>query len=164
TGTKSLPCTSAAADGLQQRGVGSAVLHVSPEYYLRITAHGKLQVSQKIRPDAFIYTAVKAVDLSGQEEALEEKFRIVFKERIQALFDEFLFLEAAERLAGVYPALRQKIEYTPLSNRTKNCLLAADVITVGDLVQYSPGELRSLRNMGEKSVKEIENFVAGLGI
>ena len=47
TGTKSLPCTSAAADGLQQRGVGSAVLHVSPEYYLRITAHGKLQVSQK---------------------------------------------------------------------------------------------------------------------
>ena len=47
TGTKSLPCTSAAADGLQQRGVGSAVLHVSPEYYLRITAHGKLQVSRE---------------------------------------------------------------------------------------------------------------------
>ena len=31
--------------GSTQRGVRSAVLHVSAEYYLWITAHGKLQVS-----------------------------------------------------------------------------------------------------------------------
>ena len=35
---ESLPCST-------QRGVKSAVPHVSAEYYLRITAHGKLRVS-----------------------------------------------------------------------------------------------------------------------
>lgn len=80
----------------------------------------------------------KAIDFTGQEEALEEKFRIAFKDRIQELYEE-------------------------LSNRTKNCLRAADVETVADLVQYSPGELRSFRNMGVKSMKEIEEFIAELG-
>ena len=69
-----------------------------------------------------------------------------------------------ERLAVKYPALKGKISDTPISNRTKNCLRAADVETVADLVQYSPAELRPFRNMGEKSLKEIEEFVASLGI
>ena len=67
-------------------------------------------------------------------------------------------------MAVKYPAMKGKIEDTPLSNRTKNCLRAADVVTVADLAQYSPAELRSFRNMGEKSVKEIEDFIAGIGI
>ena len=121
-------------------------------------------IKKKIRPDAFIYDLMKAVDLSGQDETLEEKFRIAFKDRIQELYEEFLFQESIERLAVKYPALKGKIADTPLSNRTKNCLRAADVKTVAGLVQYSPGELRSLRNMGEKSVKEIEEFIAGIGI
>lgn len=123
-------------------------------------------MKKKIHPDAFIHDLIKAeaVDLSSQEEALEEKFRIAFKNRIQELYEEFLFEESIERLAVKYPALKGKISDTPLSNRTKNCLRASDVETVADLVQYSPGELRSFRNMGEKSVKEIEGFVASLGI
>lgn len=121
-------------------------------------------MKKKIRPDAFIYPIMKAVDLSGQEEALEKKFRIAFEDRIRELYEEFLLQESIERLAVKFPALKGKISDTPLSNRTKNCLRAADVETVAGLVQYSPGELRSLRNMGAKSVKEIEEFIAGLGI
>ena len=123
-----------------------------------------MTMKKKLSPDAFIYAAVKAVDFSGQEEALNEKFRIAFKDRLQELVDDFLFQESIERLAADFPALKGKIADTPLSNRTKNCLRVADVVTVADLVQYSPAELRSFRNMGKKSVKEIEDFIAGIGI
>jgi len=123
-----------------------------------------IKKKKKISPEAFINSMSKAIDFTGQKEALEEKFRIAFKDRIQELYEEFLFQESIERLAVKFPALKGKISDTPLSNRTKNCLRAADVETVADLVQYSPGELRYLRNMGGKSVKEIEEFIAGLGI
>ncbi len=42
-------------------------------------------------------------------------------------------------------------------------LRAASIETVADLTQYSLGELRSFRNMGAKSMKEIEEFIAELG-
>ena len=121
-------------------------------------------IKKKISPDAFIYPAFKALDLSGQDDAMVEKFREVYKDRIQELFDEFLFLEAIERLSVVSPALKSKIEDTPLSNRAKNCLKAESIETVANLVQYSNAELRSFRGMGAETVKEIEGFVASLGI
>jgi len=121
-------------------------------------------IKKTIRPDAFIHTAVKAVDISSEEEELEKKFQEKYRDRIQELYNVFLQEEALERLAGIHPALRTKIKDTPLPNRAKNALSAADVVTVGDLVQFSPDELRAFRNMGAGTLKEIEAFVASLGI
>ena len=67
-------------------------------------------------------------------------------------------------MAVVYPALKEKIEDTSLSNRSKNALAAACIETVADLVQYSPRELKMFRNMGANSVKEIEGFVTSIGL
>lgn len=121
-------------------------------------------IKKTIKPDAFIYSAVKSMNLSGEEEGLFQKFREKYRDRIQELYNVFLMEEALERLAGIHPALRTKIKDTPLPNRAKNVLRAADVVTVGDLVQFSPDELRAFRNMGAGTVKEIEKFVASLGI
>lgn len=121
-------------------------------------------IKKTIRPDAFIHAAVKSVNLSGEEEGLFQKFREKYRDRIQELYNVFLQEEALERLAGIHPVLRTKINDTPLPNQAKNVLRAADVVTVGDLVQFSPDELRAFRNMGAGTVKEIEKFVASLGI
>lgn len=119
---------------------------------------------KKISPDAFIHSSLVSFDFSSEEKSLQKKFREVFKEEIQELYQEFLILETLERLSGDFPVLKHSIDDTPLSNRSKNCLRAADIETVGDLVQYSPAELKLFRNLGYNSVKEIVEFVKGIGL
>ncbi|MCX7715906.1 MAG: DNA-directed RNA polymerase subunit alpha [Endomicrobia bacterium] len=48
------------------------------------------------------------------------------------------------------------IENLGLSNRPKNCLKENKIETIGQLVQKTEDELRSLRNLGEKSLQEIK--------
>jgi DNA-directed RNA polymerase alpha subunit len=120
-------------------------------------------LKKKISPDAFIHSSLVSFDFSSEEKSLQKKFREVFKERIQELYQEFLILETLERLSADFPLLKHSIDDTPLSNRSKNCLHAANIETVGDLVQYSPAELKLFRNMGANSVKEIVDFVKGIG-
>ena len=52
--------------------------------------------------------------------------------------------------------LSQSIEILGLSNRPKNCLKENKILTIGDLVVKSRDELKLLRNLGEKSIDEIE--------
>lgn len=53
-----------------------------------------------------------------------------------------------------------------LSVRALNCLKGADVETLGDLLMNytSARKMRNLRNSGKKSIREIEEFVASLGL
>jgi|GEM_PF-6842416 len=43
-----------------------------------------------------------------------------------------------------------------MSLRTHNCLMRAGIRTVGDLLDHSWEEIRALRNMGEKCLRELE--------
>ncbi len=52
--------------------------------------------------------------------------------------------------------LSQPIEILGLSNRPKNCLKDNKILTIGDLVVKTREELKLLRNLGEKSIDEIE--------
>jgi DNA-directed RNA polymerase subunit alpha len=47
-----------------------------------------------------------------------------------------------------------------ISVRTCNCLHAADIDTVGDLIRYTANDLLKFRNMGKKSLDEIYEFLA----
>ena len=51
-----------------------------------------------------------------------------------------------------------------LSVRALNCLKAAEVETVADLVSYSKADLMKFRNFGKKSLTELEDVVAKLGL
>lgn len=55
--------------------------------------------------------------------------------------------------------LDKKIKDCEISLRTKNCLVAADIETVGELVDYKKIDLLRLRNFGKKSLQEIEYFL-----
>lgn len=60
--------------------------------------------------------------------------------------------------------LKAKLSEDDLSVRALNCLRAANVETVGQLVQYNRSDLLKFRNFGKKSLTEIEELLERLGL
>jgi DNA-directed RNA polymerase subunit alpha len=60
--------------------------------------------------------------------------------------------------------LKTKLVDMDLSVRALNCLKAADVETLGDLVQFNKNDLLKFRNFGKKSLTELEELVKTKGL
>ena len=60
--------------------------------------------------------------------------------------------------------LKTKLVDKDLSVRALNCLKAADVETIGDLVKLNRNELLKFRNFGKKSLTELDALLASLGL
>ena len=60
--------------------------------------------------------------------------------------------------------LKTKLSDQDLSVRALNCLKAADVDTVGDLVKLHRNELLKFRNFGKKSLTELDELLANLNL
>ena len=60
--------------------------------------------------------------------------------------------------------LKTKLVDLDLSVRALNCLKAADVDTLGELVQYNKSDLMKFRNFGKKSMTELEKLVDKKGL
>lgn len=60
--------------------------------------------------------------------------------------------------------LKTKLVDKDLSVRALNCLKAADVETIGDLVKLNRNELLKFRNFGKKSLTELDALLAALGL
>lgn len=61
-----------------------------------------------------------------------------------------------------YITRQDDISALPLSVRALNCLRRADIHTIGEMMDYPADELINIRNMGKKSVEEIQAFVQAL--
>ncbi|MGY6560588.1 MAG: DNA-directed RNA polymerase subunit alpha [Luteibaculaceae bacterium] len=60
--------------------------------------------------------------------------------------------------------LKSKLVDLDLSVRALNCLKAADIETLGDLVSYNRNDLLKFRNFGKKSLTELEDLVEAKGL
>ena len=60
--------------------------------------------------------------------------------------------------------LKTKLSDQDLSVRALNCLKAADVETVGDLVRFNRNDLLKFRNFGKKSLSELDDLLATLNL
>ncbi|MDO5035803.1 MAG: DNA-directed RNA polymerase subunit alpha [Porphyromonas sp.] len=60
--------------------------------------------------------------------------------------------------------LKSKLADLGLSVRALNCLRAAEVETLGDLVKYDSEQLLKFRNFGKKSLAEVEKLLEGLDL
>ena len=60
--------------------------------------------------------------------------------------------------------LKTKLVDMDLSVRALNCLKAADVETLGDLVSFNKSDLLKFRNFGKKSLTELDDLVEGKGL
>ena len=72
--------------------------------------------------------------------------------------------EVDEEVLHMRQVLKQKLSDMNLSVRALNCLKAADVETLGDLVQFNKNDLLKFRNFGKKSLTELDDLLAGLNL
>jgi len=87
--------------------------------------------------------------------------------------DEKITLDAAEKTVTeefdetslhIRQLLKTKLVDLDLSVRALNCLKAADVETLGDLVAFNKNDLLKFRNFGKKSLTELEELVKTKGL
>jgi DNA-directed RNA polymerase subunit alpha len=60
--------------------------------------------------------------------------------------------------------LDKSVEELELSVRSSNCLRAAELKSIGELVQKGEAEMLKFRNFGRKSLKEIQDILAEMGL
>ena len=60
--------------------------------------------------------------------------------------------------------LRMSIKEIELSVRSSNCIEAANIKTIGDLVQKTEAEMLKYKNFGKKSLNEIKAILTGMGL
>lgn len=60
--------------------------------------------------------------------------------------------------------LSKSVDELELSVRSSNCLRAAEIKTIGELVTKSEPEMLKFRNFGRKSLKEIEDILGEMGL
>ena len=70
--------------------------------------------------------------------------------------------EFDEEILHMRQLLKTKLVDMNLSVRALNCLKAADVETLGDLVQYNKTDLLKFRNFGKKSLSELDDLLESL--
>lgn len=83
----------------------------------------------------------------------------------------FDFQQQDEELAGApmlesstSRALQTRVEDMDFSVRTLNCLRREAIGTIGELIQRSPAELLGIRNFGRKSLVEVQEKLAAMGL
>ena len=103
--------------------------------------------------------------LTEAAKTLIHHFMLFSDERITLEADEIAQAETYdEESLHMRQLLKTKLIDMDLSVRALNCLKAAEVDTLGDLVSYNKNDLMKFRNFGKKSLTELDELVALKGL
>ncbi|MCZ6594952.1 MAG: DNA-directed RNA polymerase subunit alpha [Bacteroidetes bacterium] len=103
--------------------------------------------------------------LTEAAKTLIHHFMLFSDERITLEADEIAQTETYdEESLHMRQLLKTKLIDLDLSVRALNCLKAAEVDTLGDLVSYNKNDLMKFRNFGKKSLTELEELVNVKGL
>ncbi len=72
--------------------------------------------------------------------------------------------EFDEEVLHMRQLLKTRLIDMNLSVRALNCLKAAEVETLGDLVQFNKTDLLKFRNFGKKSLSELDDLLESLNL
>jgi len=106
------------------------------------------------------------------KDALKEAARILIH-HFMLFSDEKITLDVEEKAVAeefdentlhIRQLLKTKLVDMDLSVRALNCLKAADVETLGELVAFNKNDLLKFRNFGKKSLTELEDLVKTKGL
>jgi DNA-directed RNA polymerase subunit alpha len=103
--------------------------------------------------------------LTEAAKTLIHHFLLFSDERITLEADEIAQAETYdEESLHMRQLLKTKLIDMDLSVRALNCLKAAEVDTLGDLVSFNKNDLMKFRNFGKKSLTELEELVVLKGL
>jgi len=92
-------------------------------------------------------------------------FMLFSDEKITLDTDEkYLGDEFDEEILHMRQLLKTKLVDLDLSVRALNCLKAAEVETLGDLVKFNKNDLLKFRNFGKKSLTELEELLSSMSL
>jgi DNA-directed RNA polymerase subunit alpha len=106
------------------------------------------------------------------KEALKEAAKILIY-HFMLFSDEKITLDSDEKFANeefdeevlhMRQLLKTKLVDLDLSVRALNCLKAAEVDTLGDLVKFNKNDLLKFRNFGKKSLTELEELLTSMNL
>ena len=80
------------------------------------------------------------------------------------VMDELKFLVVSLSILIFEVKAKSKLVDLDLSVRALNCLKAAEIDTLGDLVQFDKNDMLKFRNFGKKSLTELEELVENKGL
>ena len=106
------------------------------------------------------------------EDAIKEASRILIQHLMLITDENIAFDDATtreenivdEHILHMRKLLKTSLEDLDLSVRAYNCLKAAKINTLGELVKYDTHELLKFRNFGKKSLVEIEELLQDKGL
>ncbi len=106
------------------------------------------------------------------EEAIKEASRILIQHLMLITDENITFDDATSRqddivdehILHMRKLLKTSLEDLDLSVRAYNCLKAAKINTLAELVRYDTHELLKFRNFGKKSLVEIEELLQDKGL
>lgn len=99
--------------------------------------------------------------LSSAAEILREMFSIFIDFETAPEIETEVVDEERERLVEL---LSRGVDELELSVRAVNCLESAEISTIGDLVSKTDQEMLKYRNFGRKSLNEIKEVLAKMGL
>jgi len=103
--------------------------------------------------------------LTEAAKTLIHHFMLFSDERITLEADEIAQTETYdEESLHMRQLLKTKLIDMDLSVRALNCLKAAEVDTLGDLVSFNKSDLMKFRNFGKKSLTELDELVIAKGL
>jgi len=94
----------------------------------------------------------------------------ILKDHLQLFIKKDEVIEMApeevvdEEVLKIRNLLRTKVDDLELSVRSSNCLRAANIQTLEDLVKKTESEMLKYRNFGRKSLTELTNILSKLGL
>ncbi|MDR1173157.1 MAG: DNA-directed RNA polymerase subunit alpha, partial [Bacteroidales bacterium] len=106
------------------------------------------------------------------KEALKEAAKILIH-HFMLFSDEKITIETEEKpvtdefdeeLLHMRQLLKTRLQDMDLSVRALNCLKAAEVDTLGDLVKFSKNDLLKFRNFGKKSLTELDELLESMNL
>ena len=106
------------------------------------------------------------------KDALQEAAKILIQ-HFMLFSDERITIEDSaeednqefdEEVLHMRQLLKTRLTEMKLSVRALNCLKAAEVSTLGDLVQFNKADLLKFRNFGKKSLTELDDLLASLNL
>ena len=106
------------------------------------------------------------------KDALKEAAKILIH-HFMLFSDEKITMDESEKTEGgefdeevlrMRQLLKTRLADMDLSVRALNCLKAADVDTLGELVTYHRNDLLKFRNFGRKSLEELDQVLSDLGL
>jgi DNA-directed RNA polymerase subunit alpha len=106
------------------------------------------------------------------KDALKEAAKILIY-HFMLFSDEKITLDSEERAANeefdeevlhMRQLLKTKLVDLDLSVRALNCLKAAEVETLGDLVKFNKNDLLKFRNFGKKSLTELDELLETMNL